>query len=169
VSAWGPDHPALYRIELRLLVGTVAVDSWSESFGFRSIETRDGKLLLNGEPLYLRGALDQDYYPEGICTPPSVAFLEDQLSKAKALGLNCLRCHIKVPDPRYYEVADRLGMLVWTEIPNVETFTPRSAARLRSTMEGILARDGHHPSIVIWTLINEDWGSSSLWSKENQL
>lgn len=159
VSAWAPDHPALYRLDLRLVVGGVAVDVWSESFGFRSIETRDGKLLLNGEPLYLRGALDQDYYPEGICTPPSTAFLEDQLSKAKALGLNCLRCHIKVPDPRYYEVADRLGMLVWTEIPNVETFTPRSAARLRSTMEGILARDGNHPSIVIWTLINEDWGT----------
>ena len=106
----------------------------------------------------MRGALDQDYYPEGICTPPSLAFLEDQLLKAKALGLNLLRCHIKVPDPRYYEVADRLGMLIWTEIPNVGTFTDASARRMRQTMEGILARDGNHPSIAIWTLINEDWG-----------
>ena len=128
-------------------------------FGFRTIEARDGRLLLNGEPLYLRGALDQDYYPDGICTPPSTAFLEDQLRKAKALGLNCLRCHIKVPDPRYYEVADRLGMLVWTEIPNVERLTPRSAERLRDVFRGILARDGHHPSIIAWTIINEDWGT----------
>jgi hypothetical protein len=56
-------------------------------------------------------------------------------------------------------VADRLGMLIWTEIPNIETFSPASAERLRRTMEGILARDRNHPSIVIWTLINEDWGT----------
>ncbi len=159
VCAWAPDHPSLYRLELELFAGGGVVDTWSDSFGFRSIEARNGLLLLNGEPIYLRGALDQDYYPEGICTPPSVAFLEQQLLKAKALGLNCLRCHIKVPDPRYYEVADRLGMLVWAEVPNIETFTQRSAMRLRSTMEGILERDGNHPCIVIWTLINEDWGT----------
>lgn len=159
VRPWGPDHPALYRLDLRLAIDGAPVDALSRSFGFRTIEARDGRLYLNGNPLYLRGALDQDYYPEGICTPPSLAFLEAQLVKAKALGLNCLRCHIKVPDPRYYDVADRLGMLVWTEIPNIETFTERSAARLRSTMEGILARDGHHPSIIVWTLINEDWGT----------
>ena len=139
--------------------GGVGIDGWSDTFGFRSIEARDGRLLLNGQPLYLRGALDQDYYPEGICTPPSIAFLEDQLRKAKALGLNCLRCHIKVPDPRYHEVADRLGMLVWTEIPNIAQFTERGARRLRETFEGILRRDGNHPSIVVWTIINEDWGT----------
>lgn len=159
VKPWAPDHPALYRLDLRLVVDEARVDALSKNFGFRTIEARDGRLLLNGNPIYLRGALDQDYYPEGICTPPSLEFLERQLVKAKALGLNCLRCHIKVPDPRYYDVADRLGMLVWTEIPNVETFTDRSAARLRSTMDGMLARDGNHPSIVIWTLINEDWGT----------
>ena len=76
------------------------------------------QFYLNGEPLYLRGALDQDYYPDTICTVPSVEFLEDQFRKAKELGLNCLRCHIKAADPRYYEVADRIGMLIWTELPN---------------------------------------------------
>ncbi len=86
-----------------------------------------------------------------------MAFLEDQARKAKELGLNMLRCHIKVPDPRYYEVADRMGLLIWTEIPNVATLTERSKAALKATMEGIIRRDGNHPSIVIWTLINEDW------------
>ena len=153
VAPWSPESPTLYQAEV--LVG----DEISlHSFGFRSISTHQGQILLNGKPLYMRAALDQDYYPEGICTPPSLAFLEDQLHKAKTLGLNMLRCHIKVPDPRYYEVADRLGMLIWTEIPNVGYFTPAAAARMRATMEGILARDGNHPSIVIWTLINEDWG-----------
>ena len=159
VSPWSLDEPNLYRAHLRLFANGVLSDSVSETFGFRSFEARDGRFYLNGEPFYLRGALDQDYYPAGICTPPSVAFLEDQLVKAKAMGLNCLRCHIKVPDPRYYEVADRLGMLVWTEIPNVEISSERSAVRMRSTMEGILARDFNHPSIAIWTLINEDWGT----------
>ena len=153
VAPWSPDAPNLYQAEV-----TVGAEISRHTFGFRSISTHQGQILLNGKPLYMRAALDQDYYPEGICTPPSLEFLEDQLRKAKALGLNLLRCHIKVPDPRYYEVADRLGMLIWTEIPNVGHFTQASARRLRETMQGILARDGNHPSIVIWTLINEDWG-----------
>jgi hypothetical protein len=158
VEPWSPDSPALYKLRATLRAED-DIDVRTETFGFRSFEARDGVLLLNGEPLYLRGALDQDYYPDGFGTPPSLDLLEDQVRKAKAMGLNCLRCHIKVPDPRYYEVADRLGILVWTEIPNIETFTPRSAPRLRATMEGILERDRNHPSIVIWTLVNEDWGT----------
>lgn len=159
IQAWSPESPNLYTIRMTLLSGGDEIDSRQETFGFRRFEARDGFLHLNGEPFYLRGALDQDYYPDGFGAPPSLDLLEDQLRKAKAMGLNCLRCHIKVPDPRYYEVADRLGMLIWTEIPNIETFTPTSAQRLRTTMEGILARDRNHPSIVIWTLVNEDWGT----------
>ncbi|NCT12777.1 MAG: glycoside hydrolase family 2 [Rhodobacterales bacterium] len=158
VLAWSPDAPHLYRLRVDLRRGD-SLDTTFHSFGFRSFETRGGQMWLNGAPFYMRAALDQDYYPEGICTPPSTAFLEDQLHKARALGLNMMRCHIKVPDPRYYEVADRLGMLIWTEIPNVGTFTDAAARRMRETMEGILARDGNHPSIVIWTVINEDWGT----------
>ncbi|WP_412065839.1 glycoside hydrolase family 2 protein [Rhizobium sp. SYY.PMSO] len=159
VQPWSPDAPNLYRIRATLVVDGVEADSRADSFGFRRFEAKDGFLHLNGEPFYLRGALDQDYYPDGFGAAPSLELLEDQVRKAKAMGLNCLRCHIKVPDPRYYEVADRLGILIWTEIPNIETFTPASAVRLRRTMEGILARDRNHPSIVIWTLINEDWGT----------
>ena len=159
IAAWSPDTPALYSVRLILSLAGGDIDAVTETFGFRKIETRDGALWLNGQPLYLRGALDQDYYPDGFYTVPSVELLEDQLHKAKAMGLNCLRCHIKVPDPRYYEVADRLGMLIWTEIPNVETFSEASSARLRQTMEGILARDRNHPSIIVWTLVNEDWGT----------
>ncbi len=159
VKAWSPESPALYLLRATLADTALEFDRRLETFGFREIEAKDGMLWLNGQPLYLRGALDQDYYPDGFGAPPSLELLEDQARKAKAMGLNCLRCHIKVPDPRYYEVADRLGLLIWTEIPNIETFTPASAARLRSTMEGILARDRNHPSIIIWTIINEDWGT----------
>jgi hypothetical protein len=166
-ALWSPDAPSLYRLEVTLSYGVV-LDTTLHSFGFRSIETREGRLLLNGQPLYLRAALDQAYYPEGICTPPSLAFLEDQVVKAKAMGLNMLRCHIKVPDPRYLEVADRLGMLIWAEVPSVGVFTENSARRMKDTIEGMLARDGHHPCIVIWNLINEDWGLKSRDSAENR-
>jgi len=162
---WSTETPNLYTLAIDLGDGA---DSTTHSFGFRTIETRDGQILLNGEPLYMRGALDQDYYPDGIYTPPSLEFLEDQARKAKHLGLNLLRCHIKVPDPRYYEVADRFGLLVWTEIPNVASFTTKSAQRMRDTMTGILKRDRNHPSIIAWTIINEDWGTRMVENAEHR-
>src|SRR4051794_7324910 len=157
-KCWSPEAPNLYGLSVAMRRGGEAVDVVEEGFGFRTIETRDGKLYLNGEPLYLRGALDQDYYPDTICTVPSVEFLEDQFRKAKELGLNCLRCHIKAADPRYYEVADRIGMLIWTELPNGGMSTVRSRERKEKLLKGIVDRDGNHPSIVIWTIINENWG-----------
>src|SRR5918993_62825 len=146
------------RIEVTDPTGQVVVDEIADHFGFRTIETRGGKFYLNGEPLYLRAALDQDYYPDTICTVPSVEFLEDQFRKAKELGLNCLRCHIKAADPRYYEVADRMGLLIWTELPNGGMATDRSRGRKEKLLKGIVDRDVNHPSIIIWTIINENWG-----------
>ncbi|MBB6486925.1 glycoside hydrolase family 2 protein [Rhizobium lusitanum] len=169
VEAWSLDDPALYRAVVELHQRDIVIDVAAENFGFRTFEARDGRFFLNGQPFYMRGALDQDYYPEGIYTPPSLEFLEDQARKSKELGLNLLRCHIKVPDPRYYDVADRFGLLVWTEIPNIQTFTEKSAQRLLDTMEGILRRDGNHPSIVIWTIINEDWGTRLVESTDQRL
>lgn len=160
---WSTDTPNLYS-----LVVDLGTDRVTQSFGFRTVEARDGQILLNGHPVYMRGALDQDYYPDGIYTPPSLEFLEDQARKAKHLGLNLLRCHIKVPDPRYYDVADRLGLLVWTEVPNVANFTAKSARRMRETMQGILKRDRNHPSIIAWTLINEDWGTRLVENAEHR-
>ncbi|QFY63981.1 glycoside hydrolase family 2 (plasmid) [Rhizobium grahamii] len=168
IKAWSPDTPALYRADLILSAGGTPIDRTSVTFGFRTFEARDGRLYLNGAPFYMRAALDQDYYPAGICTPPSLEFLEDQARKAKALGLNTLRIHIKIPDPRYYEVADRLGLVIWTEIPNVQIFTEASARRMRETMAGILRRDGHHPSIVAWTIINEDWGTRLVENEDHR-
>jgi len=156
---WSPEAPHLYSLRVTLSQSGTITDETLHGFGFRHFETRNGQFFLNGEPFYMRAALDQDYYPDGICTPPSMAFIEDQFRKARELGLNMLRTHIKIPDPRYYDAADRMGLLIWTEIPNVATFTAASAQRMKDTMEGIIARDGNHPCIVIWTLINEDWGT----------
>ena len=162
---WDVGQPNLYILTVNLADG---IDVREETFGFRTVTTANGQILLNGKPVYMRGALDQDYYPDGIYTPPSLEFLEDQARKAIELGLNTLRCHIKVPDPRYYDVADRFGLLVWTEVPNVQSFTADSARRMRETMVGILARDRNHPSIIAWTLINEDWGTRLVENAEHR-
>jgi beta-glucosidase/6-phospho-beta-glucosidase/beta-galactosidase len=150
---WEPDSPHLYTLR-------VSIESHvlTETFGFRTIEARGGRILLNGRPFYLRGALDQDYYPGLICTPPSLEYIEDQFRKAKEMGLNCLRVHIKVADPRYYEAADKVGLLIWTELPNHSLLSENARRHARETLAGMLERDGNHPSIGIWTIINESWG-----------
>jgi hypothetical protein len=132
VQPWSPDTPALYTFAPRC-AGPRATSTPDRDLRLPQLRGARRPSLLNGQPFYMRGALDQDYYPDGFDTPPSLELLEDQVRKAKAMGLNLLRCHIKVPDPRYYEVADRLGILIWTEIPNVETFSPASEPRLRAT------------------------------------
>ncbi len=109
---WSPETPRRYTASVRLGAGPAIV----ERFGFRTFEGRGGLFLLNGAPYYMIGALDQDFYPETIYSTPSRDLLKEEMLAAKQLGLNTLRCHIKVPDPRYLEVADEVGLLVWYEI-----------------------------------------------------
>lgn len=151
---WSFSSPHLYTAEISLNESHRV----SERFGFRAIEARDKLLYLNGEPFYLMAALDQDFYPETIYTSPSEEYLRDEMLKAKRLGLNMLRCHLKVPDPRYLKVADEVGLLVWYEIPNWDVFTSAAARRGEETLEAMLDRDWNHPSLVIISLINESWG-----------
>ena len=165
---WSPDQPLLYKVDLQLHHNDALVDRFGDQCGFRTIETRDGHLYLNGERFYMRGALDQDYYLGSICTTPSADFLEDQLLKAKAMGLNTIRLHIKVADPRYLAAADRLGLLIWAEFPNFAYLSSAAAARAKNTLAGMVARDWNHPSIIIWTIINEDWGTNLVENREHR-
>ncbi len=169
---WTFDDPQLYHADVHLEMGSDA-DEFAVRFGLREIATREGQLVLNGEPFFLLAALDQDLYPDTIYTVPSAEFLRDEFQKAKQLGLNCLRCHIKPPDPRYLELADEMGLLVWAEIPSWRTFHPRETVhanelvlddavkqRVARTLQEMIARDMNHPSLIIWTIVNEDWGTS---------
>jgi hypothetical protein len=155
-DAWSPASPNLYELRVSLSSG----DSTSCRFGFRSFGTHDGKFFLNGKPIYVRGALDQDFYPDTIYTPPSLDYIRDEMRKAKGLGLNLLRCHIKAPDPRYFEAADEVGLLIWYEIPNWDKLTNNSQRRAMETLLGMVDRDWNHPSIAIVSIINESWGAN---------
>lgn len=180
MQLWTPETPHLYTLTVSL-EGGQADDALTVRFGFREITTRDGQLWLNGQPLFLLSALDQDLYPETIYTVPSDDYLRDQFTKAKQLGLNNLRVHIKPPDPRYLDLADEMGLLVWAEIPSWRTFVSKSTAhpesfrlsetiheRARQTLHEMIARDYNHPSVIIWTIVNEDWGTTLPLSAEDR-
>ena len=123
--------------------------------------------MLNGKPLLLKGVLDQDYH-EAPGVLPSDIELRDRFRAVKAMGFNCLRCHIKIPDPRYLEAADEVGILLWCELPNTSRLSPPARERLATTLEAMIARDRHHPSVVIWTIVNEDWGFDLVGQPEHR-
>jgi Glycosyl hydrolases family 2, sugar binding domain/Glycosyl hydrolases family 2 len=157
-APWSPETPDLYAATVELLCGDALVDSVQRVVGFRRFEARDGRLFLNGQPFFMIGALDQDWHPEEECRPPSAAFLEQRFANAKAMGLNTLRCHVKIPDSLYFDLADRLGLIVWLDMPYAEFLAPSTRETLRDVFRESVAKHGSHPSIAIWTLINEGWG-----------
>jgi glycosyl hydrolase family 2 len=158
VEPWSPEAPNLYHIVVELIVGEATVDAIESVVGFRRFEARDGRLFLNGRAFYMFGALDQDWHPEEECRPPNAEFLEQRLANAKAMGLNTLRCHVKIPDPLYFDLADRLGLIVWLDMPYTEFLGPATREELRRVFQTSVAAHGRHASIAIWTLFNEGWG-----------
>lgn len=165
---WDTENPHLYGLSVELRRGGSTIDTFETRFGMRSIEARDGQILLNGHPVFIAGALDQDFYPDTIYTPPSTAYLRDQFKKAKQMGLNLLRCHIKTPDPRYLELCDEMGLMVWYEIPNWAMLTKKSGARGHKHFEEMLERDYNHASLLILSIMNESWGIdlNEKWQRE---
>ena len=157
VALWSPSTPHLYDVQA-LLRAAGSADAVTATVGFRTFESRDGRLFLNGAPFYMIGALDQDWCPEEECRAPDLAFLEQRFRNARALGLNTLRCHVKIPDAAYFELCDRLGLIVWLDMPYTEFLAPTTRADLLETFEAAAVHHGHHPSICVWTIVNEGWG-----------
>jgi Glycosyl hydrolases family 2, sugar binding domain/Glycosyl hydrolases family 2, TIM barrel domain/Glycosyl hydrolases family 2 len=163
--AWSPESPHLYDVEVELEPARRGIaDRVSTYFGMRTIgrgrwHGHDYEsILLNGEPVYLRGALDQAFHPDGVHAYPDDDTVRGDVQLARDLGLNMLRCHIKVNDPRYYYWADRLGVLVMYDIPCPMIDTPVMRRNWEATLRGAIDRDGGHPSVFAWVLFNETWG-----------
>lgn len=158
-ATWSPESPRLYHLELVVLdAAGKPVDEVRSYFGLRTVEARDGCFWLNGEPYVQRLVLDQGYFPGGLLTAASDADLRQDIDLAKAMGFNGARKHQKIEDPRWLYWADRLGFLVWGEMPSFHRHSEEAVRRLRTEWGAAVRRDRDHPSIVAWAPMNESFG-----------
>lgn len=165
---WSPECPDLYDVQLELHGPEGLLDLVQSYFGFRSITTQDGKVLLNGSPIMLKMVLDQGYWPESNLTPPTDEAILADIRTTKLLGFNGVRKHQKVEDPRFLYWADREGLLVAAEMANAYLFNEDSVARMTREWIEVVGRDYNHPSIIIWTPVNESWGVPNLSDRRQQ-
>ena len=168
VALWSPGHPALYDLRVQLLDGDTQLDRVDTYFGMRKVEVRDGVVYLNNIRIYQRLILDQGYWPDTMITPPSDEAIREDLEWTKKFGFNGARKHQKIEDPRYYYWADKMGVLVWGELPSAFAFTDETVENLSSTMQAFIRRDFNHPSIIAWVPLNESWGTPQIVSNKRQ-
>lgn len=160
---WSPESPTLLDAELALLDShDEIVDQVTSYTALRSFVVEGNRFLLNGRPYPLRMVLDQGYWPDSGMTPPDGWALRRDIELTRAMGFNGARKHQKIEDPRYLYWADRLGLLVWEEMPSAYRFTDRSVERLMRQWIEVLQRDISHPCIVGWVPFNESWGVPNL-------
>jgi beta-galactosidase/beta-glucuronidase len=160
---WSPTNPTLIDAELELWGGRgEKLDEVRSYTALRSVAVQGDRFLLNGRVQELRMVLDQGYWPETGMTAPSSEALRRDVELAKAMGFNGVRKHQKIEDPRYLYWADRLGLMVWEEMPSAYRFTPESIGRLTREWIEVIDRDRGHPCIVAWVPFNESWGVPDL-------
>jgi beta-galactosidase/beta-glucuronidase len=159
---WSPDAPNIYELQIRLYDGKQLLDEVGSYAALRSIELRDGKLLLNGQFTYLKMILDQGYWPDGYLTAPSDEALQTDVGWTKLMGFNGARKHQKIEDPRWLYWCDRLGLLVWEEMPNAREWSPKAEELLSAEWQEAIRRDYNHPCIVAWVPVNESMGFPGL-------
>ena len=156
---WSPDAPNLCDVRLRLREGSgELVDEASSYLGLRDIRVSAGTIELNGQPVYLRGVLDQGYFPGGWYSALQDTDYQRDIELTKAMGFNCARKHQKAEDPRYLYWADRLGLMVWAEMPSGRVFSSELVQDLTAEWMSLLLRDRGHPCIIAWVPFNESWG-----------
>ena len=161
---WDVDTPYLYNVTLTLTSGESVIDRVFTYFGMRKISIAKAPnadyqyIYLNNRPVYLLGALNQSFNPEGVYTFLTDEAIRRDIERAKEFGFNFLRLHIKVDEPRLYYWADKLGMLFMCDIPNFGDYTEKAQAKFEETLRGTIARDYNHPSIISWCNFNETWG-----------
>jgi hypothetical protein len=160
---WSPMCPTLIDAQIELRDETGQLVDYVESYtALRSIGVQGNRFVLNGRPLTLRMVLDQGYWPDTGLTPPNDAAARRDVELAKLMGFNGVRIHQRIADPRYLYWADRLGLLVWGEMPSAYRFTKRSINRVVREWTEAMERDLSHPCVVAWVPLNESWGVPDL-------
>jgi beta-galactosidase/beta-glucuronidase len=165
---WSPENPNLYDIEFCLEQDGQVIDRVKSYFGMRKIAVCGDRVFLNNQPYYQKLVLDQGYWPETLLTPPSDAGLRYDVEIAKQMGFNGVRKHQKIEDPRYYYWTDRLGLLVWGEMPSAYHFNVEEIENVTAEWLEFIRRDYNHPSIVTWVPFNESWGVSGIYTDQQQ-
>jgi hypothetical protein len=155
---WSPQDPFLYTLRIRY-----AGDSVQSYFGMRSIALRADasgtrRLFLNGRPLFQFGLLDQGWWPDGLYTAPTDEALAFDIQRTHDLGFNVIRKHVKVEPARWYYHADRLGMLVWQDMPSGNNQGADAQDNFARELKAVVDTLRNHPSIVMWVPFNEGWG-----------
>ncbi len=170
---WSPDTPFLYDVKVTVREGDRTTDTVTSFFGMRKIalgRDADGntRLFLNNRPLFQFGPLDQGFWPDGLYTAPTDEALRYDIEVTRKLGFNLARKHVKVEPDRWYYWCDKLGLLVWQDMPSGDRYIgPRdaditrseeSAAQFELELHRLIEGRSNHPCIVMWVPYNEGWG-----------
>jgi hypothetical protein len=169
---WSPESPFLYDLDVRLKQGGVEVDRVGSYFGMRKIAIGDEggvkKMFLNGKFVFQIGPLDQGYWPDGLYTAPTEAAMKYDIEQMKALGFNMVRKHIKVEPARWYYWTDKLGLLVWQDMPAANSYLlkddvrpPVDTAEYMSELDRMIRTHWNAPSIIMWDAFNEGNGQQA--------
>ena len=170
---WSPENPFLYDINIQLKDGNKTVDRVTSYTGIRKVaigKAADGftRILLNNNFVYQNGPLDQGFWPDGIYTPPTEKAMVYDLQMTKKMGFNMLRKHVKVENRIFYYWCDKLGILVWQDMPSGDKYINGSQPDIEKSKEAteqyefelkrMIETKYNHPSIIMWVPFNEGWG-----------
>jgi beta-galactosidase/beta-glucuronidase len=167
---WSPESPTLYSLHVELAPDNQVSDSVDGYFAMRKIalardEAGINRLMLNNKPVFMVGPLDQGFWPDGIYTAPTDDALKFDIETEKKLGFNMARKHVKVEPERWYYWADKLGLLVWQDMPSGpsrrgagEAMPQPAKEQFEKELDRLIQTRGNHPCIVMWVVFNEGWG-----------
>jgi len=165
VKTWSPDAPFLYDLAITLAADGKVQDEVKGYFGMRKIavgpdEAGITRMLFNNKFLLQVGPLDQGFWPDGLHTPPCEAAIKYDLETLKKYGFNMLRKHIKVEPRRYYYWCDKLGLIVWQDMPAMALREPSNEGKenFAKELERMILTHYNVPSIIMWVPFNEAWG-----------
>ena len=165
---WWVDNPNLINVDYVLYKDNKAVDRAHTRIGLRKISIENGKICLNGRPLYQRLILDQGYWNESGLTPPSAEALKKDIELSKAMGFNGARKHQKLEDPYYYYYAEELGFLVWAEMPSAYTFCDKEVKAITQEWQEIVNAAKNFTSVIAYVSLNESWGTREIKTNKEQ-